>query len=277
MKSYRFSEANTNTDTKNYRFLVIGAHPDDCDLLAAGLAMKMLAKGHEFFFLSVTDGSAGHQTMSREALAERRAGECKKAGEILGLTYETLSIPDGELTAELKYRNMLMKRIREIAPDVIITHRTCDYHPDHRACGQLVMDCSYLVGVPLVCPEVPALRKAPVILSMWDHFTNPVPFRADICVPIDEVVERKVDATLSHVSQFYEWLPWIGGWHDVENAPTFEAKTELLREQMRARFSACVAELYHDKLPEGTQYAEAFEWNEYGGALTDELIEVMTK
>ena len=171
----------------SYRFLVIGAHPDDCDLMAAGLAMKMLAKGHEVFFLSATDGSAGHQTMSREDLAARRAGECKKAGEILGLTYEALPIPDGELTADLPYRRMLMKRIREIAPDVIITHRTCDYHPDHRACGQLVMDCSYLVGVPLFCPEVPALRKAPVILSMWDHFTNPTPFRADVCVPIGEV------------------------------------------------------------------------------------------
>ena len=260
----------------SYRFLVIGAHPDDCDLMAAGLAMKMLAKGHEVFFLSATDGSAGHQTMSREDLAARRAGECKKAGEILGLTYEALPIPDGELTADLPYRRMLMKRIREIAPDVIITHRTCDYHPDHRACGQLVMDCSYLVGVPLFCPEVPALRKAPVILSMWDHFTNPTPFRADVCVPVGDVVERKIDATLSHVSQFYEWLPWIGGWEAIENAPTFEAKTELLRQQMHNRFSRA-AKLYPDKLPEGTQYAEAFEWNEYGGALTDELVEVMTK
>lgn len=276
MKSYRFGETNTKHDPKSYRFLVIGAHPDDCDLLAAGLAMKMLAKGHQVFFLSATDGSAGHQTMSCEALAERRAGECKKAGKILGLTYEALPIPDGELTADLPYRRMLMKHIREIAPDVILTHRTCDYHPDHRACGQLVMDCSYLVGVPLFCPEVPALRKAPVILSLWDHFTNPVPFRADICVSIDDVIERKIDATLSHVSQFYEWLPWIGGWEAVNNATTFEAKTELLRKQMHDRF-ARAAKLYPDKLPQGTQHAEAFEWNEYGGPLTDELIEVMTK
>ena len=261
---------------KKYRFLVIGAHPDDCDLLAAGLAMKMLQKGHEVFFLSATDGSAGHQTMSRKELAERRYEECRQAGEVLGLHYETLPIPDGELTADLQCRAMLMRRIREIAPDVILTHRTCDYHPDHRACGQLVMDCSYLVGVPLFCPEVPALRKAPVILSMWDHFTNPVPFRADLCVPIDDVVECKIDATLSHVSQFYEWLPWIGGWDDIENAPTFEEKTELLHKQMHNRFSR-PAKLYPDKLPEGTQYAEAFEWNEYGGALTDELAEVMTK
>ena len=45
---------------------------------------------------------------------------------------------------------------------------------------------------------------------------------------------------------------------------------------MHRRFSRA-AKLYPDKLPEGTQHAEAFEWNEYGGKLTDELIEVMTK
>jgi len=216
---------------KSYRFLVIGAHPDDCDLLAGGIALKLQKNGHEVFFLSATDGSAGHQTMSRDELAARRAEECVKAGEILSLAYETLSIPDGELTADLHCRHLLMKRIREIAPDVILTHRTCDYHPDHRACGQLVMDCSYLVGVPLVCPETPALRKAPVILSLWDRFQNPVPFRADVCVSIDDVIEQKVQATLCHVSQFYEWLPWIGGWKTLKTRrpskpkPTFCASS----------------------------------------------------
>ena len=261
---------------KSFRFLVIGAHPDDCDLLAAGLTLKLRQKGHEVFFLSATDGSAGHQTMSREELIACRADEAARAGKVLGVTYETLPIPDGELTADLKYRRMLMKRIREIAPDVILTHRTCDYHPDHRACGQLVMDCSYLVSVPLFCPEVPALRNAPVILSLWDRFQNPVPFRADICIPIDNVLEKKIEATLCHVSQFYEWLPWVGHQEDVLSAQTFEEKTERLHERLRQRFST-PAKLYADKLPEGTQYAEAFEWNEYGGALTEEIVEVITK
>ena len=261
---------------KKYRFLVIGAHPDDCDLLAGGLALKMIPRGHEVLFLSVTDGGAGHHTMSRDELIACRANELIEAGKVLGLTYETLGVPDGELTADLTYRRMLTKRIREIAPDVILTHRTCDYHPDHRACGQLVMDCSYMVGVPLFCPETPALRHAPVILSLWDRFQNPVPFRADLCVPIDEHVDDKIRATLCHVSQFYEWLPWVGHQQDVLEAETFEAKTEVLQNRLRTRF-ALPASMYAEKLPQGTQYAEAFEWNEYGGALTDELIELMMK
>lgn len=262
---------------KQYRFLVIGAHPDDCDLLAGGLAAKMRAKGHEVFFLSATDGSAGHQTQSRDEIRARRAEELRKAGEALGVAYECLPIPDGELTADLSCRSMLMKRIRELAPDVIFTHRTCDYHPDHRACGQLVTDCSYLVGVPLVCPEVPALRKAPVIVSMWDEFTHPEPFRPDFAVRSDEFIEQKIAANLCHVSQFYEWLPYMGGeFTPVEEAKTFEEKTAVLRKVFQERFAEN-AKQYPHLLPEGTRYAEAFQWNEYGGALTEELVKVMTE
>lgn len=256
------------------RFLIIGAHPDDCDLRAGGLALRMRRKGHDVAFISATDGSAGHHLMSREALAARRLQETKEAGKILGLEYRVLPIADGELTASLENRHLLMKAIREYDPDVIITHRACDYHPDHRCCGQLVMDCSYLLGVPLCCPDTPAMTKTPVILSMWDRFSNPVPFRADVVVPIDDVIEEKVTATLCHVSQFYEWLPRSGNWQDIESAATFEEKTERLRKRQHIRFAQNAA-AYADRLPEGTQYAEAFEWTEYGAPLTGDLIREM--
>ena len=257
-------------------FLIIGAHPDDCDLRAAGLALRMRKKGHDVTFLSATDGSAGHQEMEREALAARRLEETKAAGALLDVEYRVLPIPDAGLTTSLEHRHLLLKAIREVDPDVIITHRTCDYHPDHRCCGQLVMDCSYLIGVPLCCPDVPAMRKTPVILSMWDRFVNPVPFRADVCVPIDDVIEKKIDAVLCHVSQFYEWLPWVEGWKELEGVEDFEERTALLRLRQRTRFSRN-AQQYADKLPEGTKYAEAFEWNEYGAKLTEELIREMTE
>ena len=257
-------------------FLVIGAHPDDCDLLAAGLALRMRRKGHKVTFVSATDGSAGHQEMTREAIAARRLKETQAAGEVLDVDYRVLPIPDGELTPSLENRAHLLRLIRECNPDVILTHRIFDYHPDHRSCGQLVMDCSYLMGVPLCCPEAPAMRKTPVILSMWDDFTNPIPFRADVVVPIDDVIDAKLEAVLCHVSQFYEWLPWVDHWDDVNSCETFDEKTAVLRKQELRRF-AHGAKLYAHLLPEGTQYAEAFEWNEYGAPLTDELVREMVE
>ena len=93
-------------------------------------------------------------------------------------------------------------------------------------------------------------------------------------VPIDDLVERKIDGALCHISQFYEWLPYIEGWKPVMDAPTFEEKKALLREGLRSRF-AHEADMYRAKMPPETAYAEVFEWNEYGAAMTDELCRAM--
>ncbi len=261
---------------KKYRFMVIGAHPDDPDQMAGGLALRLAPKGHEFLFLSMTDGSAGHHQMTREALTARRAEERKAAAAIYGVTYEAFPIPDGELMPDLNVRNMLMRRIRAFAPDVIITHRTCDYHPDHRACGQLVMDCSYMVGVPLCCPDAPVPDKTPVILSFYDEFTKPLPFHAEIAIDTDDVIDRKLEGMLAHVSQYYEWLPFIGGWEAVEAAETFEEKTAQLKKYLRSRITD-VADAARHLLPDAAETAEAWEWNEYGAPMTDDILRAMTE
>ena len=261
---------------KKLHFVIIGAHPDDPDGACGGLARLMRLKGHDVTLVSATDGSAGHHEMERKPLAERRLGEAQQAGRTLDCPYIVLPIPDGELTASLENRAIMIKLIRKLNPDVIITHRTCDYHPDHRATGQLVMDASYLIGVPLCCPEVPAMRKTPVILSACDEFTVPRPFRADVCVRIDETIDCRVEAMLCHVSQYFEWLPWCDHWDAVAAAETMEEKRSLLYRQEK-NYAAQVASRFAEHLPEGTQYAEAYEWNEYGAPLTEELIQEMTR
>ena len=255
-------------------FLMIGAHPDDMDLRASGLAMHLIEQGHKAVFLSVTNGNAGHMTMDKEALRLRRRQEMANAAAVYGLQYDTLDLDDGYLTADIPTREKLMRYIRTIRPDVIITHRSCDYHPDHRACGQLVNDCSYLVGVPLFCPDLPALRKAPVILFSEDGFTLPAPFRADVSVPCDACIERKIEGILQHKSQFYEWLPFDGNWTEVLESKTEEEATEHLKTRMRERFSQTVKQ-YPQRFPAGTQYGEVFQIDEYGGEMTEEIRRAM--
>ena len=255
-------------------FLMIGAHPDDMDLKAGGLAMKVSAKGHRAVFLSITNGNAGHMSMEKEALRRRRQREMENAGAVFGVPYDTLDIDDGYLTADLPTREKLMRYIRKIQPDAIITHRGCDYHPDHRACGQLVCDCSYLVGVPLFCPDVPAMQKAPVILFSEDGFTVPAPFRADVAVACDSCIERKIRGTLQHESQFYEWLAYDGNWTDVLNSKTKEEATAHLEERLRQRFARPVAR-FPQRFPAGARYGEVFQIDEYGGKMTEEIRRAM--
>src|SRR5258707_11189308 len=42
------------------RVLVFGAHPDDCDFTAGGVAALYARQGHQVLFISVTNGDAGH-------------------------------------------------------------------------------------------------------------------------------------------------------------------------------------------------------------------------
>ena len=261
---------------EQYRFMMIGAHPDDMELRCGGLALKLRQQGHKVLFLSMTDGSAGHHMQDQQTMARRRLEEAQATAKIFDIDYRIMPIPDAHLEATLETRKKLMRVIREFAPHVIFTHRTNDYHPDHRACGQLVMDCAYMINVPLFCPDVPCPSYGPVMLSVWDSFTRPLPFQPDLVVSIDPFVEQKIAGCLCHVSQFYEWLPFINGWESIQAAPTFEEKTKLLQAYLRERFTHEAA-LYPQMLPEGTQYAESFQWNEYGAPLTDTLRRILTE
>ena len=256
-------------------FLMIGAHPDDMDFQCGGLALLLKRRGHTARFLSMTNGNSGHQSMTKEALRIRRAQERIRAGEVYGIAYDTLDEEDGYLTQNLETRDKLLRYIRQVNPDVIITHRSCDYHPDHRATGQLVNDCSYLIRVPLICEDTPAMKKTPVILSCGDRFTQPVPFRADIGVNCDPVIDQKIRGALQHESQLLEWLPYDGNWPGAGQAETVEEKTAMATEWLKMIFRAPV-ELCPQAFGPGVQYGEVYQIDEYGGQITDEIRSAMT-
>src|SRR5690606_16991895 len=115
----------------------------------------------------------------------------------------------GELLPTLEIRLDVIRKIREWDADVVISHRSNDYHPDHRYTGILVQDAAFMVGVPNIAADTPPLRKNPVFLYYQDSFQKPNPFEPDIAIDITSVIDKKIDAFDAHVSQFYEWLPWI--------------------------------------------------------------------
>ena len=187
------------------RIIVFGAHPDDCDLDAGGTAMLWTQKGHAVKFVSLTNGDAGHQSEGGGALARRRRAEAEEAGRRFGVAeYEVLDNHDGELEPTLAVRHEVIRRIRRWNADLVIAPRPNDYHPDHRNTGLVVQDTAYMVVVPNVCPDTPPLRRNPVYMYSQDHFQRPNPFRPDVAVDVDSVIDRKIQAMDAHVSQFYE-------------------------------------------------------------------------
>jgi len=194
------------------RIIAIGAHPDDCDIKAGGTAAIFASMGHKVKFLSVTNGDAGHQEMAGAALAKRRYAETQESARRSGIAeYEVLDNHDGELLPTLEVRKQIIRAIRRWNADIVIAPRPNDYHPDHRYTGILVQDAAYMVVVPNVAADTPPLKKNPVFLYYSDNFQKPAPFRPDVSVSIDGVYRKKLDVLDAHVSQFYEWLPWVDG------------------------------------------------------------------
>ena len=142
------------TNASPLRAMMIGAHPDDCDISTYSITARLVRAGCTVRFVSMTTGYAGHQTLRGKELAAVRARAAPASAALLGVTYEILPFDDGRLTPSLEARETLMRTIRRFQPDVIFTNRPCDYHPDHRATGQLVQDCAYLLGVPAICPDM---------------------------------------------------------------------------------------------------------------------------
>jgi len=256
------------------RFLCIGAHPDDMEIRCGGTAVQLAQAGHIVKFVSLCNGNCGHFDMgiSPEALAKRRYAETQNSKAISGIAEYDVWIDsnDCELEPTLENRRRVIRMIREFNPDVVLGHRLCDYHADHRAAAQLVQDAAYLSQVPRFCPETPLQKVAPVFGCVWDAFTDPRPFREDALIPIDSVMETKCRMLDCHVSQMYEWLAWEMQEVFDHTKWSWEQKKEFLLRNWGERY-ARAADRGREKLiqrygEEGKniRYAEAFELSEYG-------------
>lgn len=263
--------------------LMIGAHPDDCELKAGGSAAKWASLGHTVRFVSMTGGDNGHPTMSGGNLQQRRREEAKEAGRRLGIARsDVLEHHGGELIPSLEIRREVVRLIREAKADIVISHRATDYHPDHRYTSMLVQDAAYMVTVPFFVSTVPALERNPVFLYFEDSFKRPVPFRPDIAVAIDDVFDIKMQGIEAHASQMYEWTPFMlsrasGKPEEVPTDPS-ERRAWLTQiwfpERPTSDVTACLKKRYGPATA-GIHHAEAFEVCEYGSQVEEEEIQTL--
>src|SRR6266404_7528024 len=255
------------------RIICFGAHPDDCEIQAGGAAALWAAKGHKVKFVSVTNGDIGHWREAGGPLALRRKTEVEAAARILGITTEVLDIHDGELLPTVENRRAITRLIREWKADMVMGPRPNDYHPDHRYTGVLVQDAAYMVTVPFITPNVPPrpLKDNPVFMYYADEFQKPNPFKPDIVISTDAVIEKKLAALAIMESQFLE-----GGANGhaalIPKTPAERAqRAKQVREEferydttMANRFRAQLKEWYGEEKGARVKYAEAFEICEYG-------------
>lgn len=232
--------------------------------------------GHHVKFVSVTNGEAGHQSLAPEELVKIRRAETAAVASLLGIEYEVLGNRDGRLQATLEARFEIIALIRRFKPDLILTHRPNDYHPDHRATSTLVCDAAYMVIVPHIVPDVPALRVNPVIAYLSDHFQRPVPLKPTVVIDVEPVFERIIDQMACHRSQFFQWLPYT--LCQEGSLPQGVAEEREYARQFYERFNGPLADRFRDLIiatygearGRKVRLIEAFEPCEYGSPMTAE-------
>src|SRR5689334_4953897 len=161
--------------------LALGAHPDDLELGCGATLAKLAAAGAKLHALIFTAGSKG------AASNFDRATETRTALTSLGVTeVNQYSFPDTRLHEHLNdLIETIERHVAEISPDRVYTMFHGDRHQDHRA----VYEASAV-----------ARRRVPQLLA--DETPSAYPnFIPTVFEPIDDFIERKVEALKLHKSQ----------------------------------------------------------------------------
>lgn len=255
---------------QSLRIIAFGAHPDDAELKASGVAALWAAQGHKVKFVAMTNGDVGHFESAGGPLARRRTAEVAECARILGIESGVMDIHDGELVPSLENRKAMSRLIREWQADIVMGHRPYDYHPDHRYTGVLMNDSAVVVVAPFFVPDTPPTRRNPVFLYYSDGFQDPKPFEPTIVVGIDDVVDKKWRCVSAMPSQFGDKDSWQG--RTLPNVPAGDREREAYLLEIVKKRNLAVADQYRDRLVtlygkergSKVKYAEAFQLSQYG-------------
>lgn len=257
------------------RLLILGAHPDDAEYHAGGLAAIYRRLGHDVKMVSVTNGDAGHYQLRGQVLATTRRAEAHASGDVIDAPYKVWDFHDGKLEPTFDVREQIIREIRTYKPDLVLTHRPNDYHPDHRAVGQAVQDASYLVTVPPIVPDAPALMKDPVVAYLNDLFTKPTPMEPHVVLDVTGELDTIVQMLACHRSQVFDWLPYNEGVLD-QVPDDDDAKFAWLRDwyidkikPFAERYRDAIIATYGQERGQAIEHVHVFEVSEYAAPLDD--------
>jgi LmbE family N-acetylglucosaminyl deacetylase len=258
------------TTPRPLNIIAFGAHPDDAELKASGVAALWAANGHKVKFVAMTNGDIGHFSQAGGPLAQRRYKETQECARILGITTDVMDIHDGELVPDLETRKKVARKIREWQADIVMGHRPYDYHPDHRYTGVLLNDAAVVVAAPFFVPDTPPTQGNPIFMHYSDGFEDPKPFSPDLVVDIDASADKKWGCVSAMPSQFADKDSWGGRYGrnvpegDAERAAFILNNHKRRNESVANQYRQKLIELYGQERGSKVQYAEAFALNQYG-------------
>lgn len=182
------------------RVLAASAHPDDLEILCAGSLVRLARAGHEVVMCHATVGNLGSHEETAEDLPRMRVDEARAAARIIGAEHRTLGWRDYEINAsDPTHRLEVVELIRQVKPDVVVTHDPNDYQTDHTEMSRLVFDATLYASLPLLKTRSKAHTPVPPVYYMDPvHGLGGTP---SFFVDISSEIDRKEQALLQHKSQ----------------------------------------------------------------------------
>ena len=218
-----------------YTVLCISCHPDDMEIACAGTLLKCKERGDRVVVCHLSSGNLGHEIIPPDELIKIRANEAKTSGESAGFEvmwggFHDLDIYDNNKEA----RDKVVKVIKEVDPDFIITHSPDDYMPDHTAVSKLVFDACFAATLPNYLPELN--KRARLVPVYYMDTLAGVGFNPTEYVDVSEHIDKKIEMLCCHDSQ----IAWMRD-HDHIDFP------DMVKTCSRYRGYQC-----------GADYAEGF-------------------
>ena len=184
--------------------LVISCHPDDMEIYCGGTLLRCAKRGDNVTVCHVANGNMGHVVLQPDELRDIRIKEAQKSGAMAGFRVVTCDVGDLLVdSASKEQQDKLVAVLRQVQPDLIITHAPNDYMNDHVAVSELVFKASFSATVPHYEPQLgPACRVVPIY---YMENANLVDCEPDIYVDITDELEQKLQMLACHESQII-WL-----------------------------------------------------------------------
>lgn len=194
------------------RIMALAAHPDDIEFMCAGTLILLKERGHAIALALVNNGSCGSATLPPDEIARVRAGEARRAAELIGATCECAGIPDLESVFDNPTRRKVAELMRRAQPDIVLAPSPGDYMPDHEIASMLARDATFTATLGNystgAAHPAPVIKRIPYLyymppLECVDHFGQAA--LPDIIVDVSSVIEKKAAMLCCHASQ-REWL-----------------------------------------------------------------------
>jgi len=125
----------------------IACHPDDIEFMMAGTLIKLQEAGYEIHYMNVANGSLGNKQFDYKTIVAMRREEARNAAKVIGAVFHESLVDDLEVYYERATLERLVPVIREVAPEIILTHGPYDYMEDHTNTGRLAVSAAFCRGM----------------------------------------------------------------------------------------------------------------------------------